>query len=84
MLRLGILFPAFVWIGFKLTDFFQRKTKRGPDPNQPDVHHLVATVPEGKVDKLENGDRFNKREIDRCAEKQFQNLSTVSTNVEET
>lgn len=79
MLILGIFFPAFVWIGFKLTDFFQRKTKRGPVPNQPDVHHLVATVPEGEVEKLENDDRFNKGEIDRC-ENQFQNLSTVITN----
>jgi hypothetical protein len=44
----------------------------------------VATVPDGKVDKLENDYRFNKREIDRY-EKQFQNLSTVITNdVEET
>ncbi len=79
MLILGIFFPAFVWIGFKLTDFFQRKTKRGPVPNQPDVHHLVVTVHEGKVDKLENNDRFKKREIDRY-EKQLQNLSTVITN----
>ncbi len=84
MLILGIFFPVFAWIGFKLTDFFQRKTKQEPVPDQPDVHHLVATVPEGKVDKLENDDRFNKREIDRY-EKQFQNLSTVITNdVEET
>jgi hypothetical protein len=113
MLILGIFFPTFAWIGFKLTDFFQRKTKRRPVANQTsspviddvgnpatelnkkdfqtdedtqesDVHHLVATVPEGKVDKLENDDRFNKREIDRY-EKQLQNLSTVITNdVEET
>jgi hypothetical protein len=84
MLILGIFFPTFAWIGFKLTDFFQRRTKQEPVPNQPDVHHFVATVPEGKVDKLENDDRFNKREIDRY-EKQFQNLSTVITNdVEET
>jgi hypothetical protein len=82
MLTLGIFFPVFAWIGFKLTDFFERKTKRIPGPNQPDVHHLVATVTKGKVDKLEKDDRFNRREIDRC-EKQFQNLSTVITNVEE-
>jgi hypothetical protein len=83
MLRLGIFFPVFAWIGFKLTNFFQRKTKRGPDPNQLYVIHLVETVPDGKVDKLENEDRFNKREIDRY-EKQLHNLSTVTTNVEET
>ncbi|EFX82178.1 hypothetical protein DAPPUDRAFT_101620 [Daphnia pulex] len=83
MLILGIFFPAFAWIGFKLADFFERKTKRGPVANQPDVHHLMATVPEGKVDQLEKDDRFNKREIDRY-EKQFQTRSTDTTNVEET
>ncbi|EFX82185.1 hypothetical protein DAPPUDRAFT_241334 [Daphnia pulex] len=83
MLILGIFFPAFAWIGFKLADFFERKTKWGPVANQPDVHHLMATVPEGKVDQLEKDDRFNKREIDRY-EKQFQNLCAVTTNVEET
>ncbi|EFX82174.1 hypothetical protein DAPPUDRAFT_101618 [Daphnia pulex] len=79
MLILGIFFPAFAWIGFKLADFFERKTKWGPVANQPDVHHLMATVPEGKVDQLEKDDRFNKREIDRY-EEQFQNLCAVTTN----
>ncbi len=100
MLILGIILLVFAWIGFKLIDFFEPEAKPEPvrnqtsspvipdsqmdeDTKESDVDQFVATVPEGKVEKLENDDRINKREIDQY-EKQFQNPSTVITNVEKT